>query len=111
MNPTAHAAPDAHHADEHHVNYMAKAYWLTGLTIVEVLIAWKVTGEGTMGLRLGALTVFSMWKAGIVGAYYMHLKSEPRALKMVALFPLALVVILCLGVLTDGHWLGYAAVR
>jgi cytochrome c oxidase subunit IV len=105
----AHEGHDGH--DAPHVNYMAKAYWLVGLTLAEVGAAVALQGDGKTGLRLGALSVLALWKAGIVGAYYMHLQTEPRALKAVALFPLALIVVLCTAVLTDGHWLGYAATR
>jgi cytochrome c oxidase subunit 4 len=99
----AHAAEGGHHA----TNYMAKFWWLLGLTVVEVLIAVFV---GNAALRGIGLAVFACWKAGIVLNYFMHLKDEGIALKLTLLFPLVLVLILVLLFLTDSHFLGYSGV-
>ena len=94
------------HAGEHHVNYMAKFWWLVGLTIVEVLVAWKVPG----GLKLAGLAFFACWKAGIVLQHFMHLKSENLALKLVVAFPMVLILVLFTLFLLDAHFLGFAGV-
>ena len=108
MTDAAHAAPDAHAGDGHHeTNYMAKFWWLLGLTMVEVLIAWKVPNPALRGI---GLAVFACWKAAIVLNHFMHLKGEGIALKLTVLFPLCLIVILVLLFLTDSYFLGYSGV-
>ena len=103
-------AAHAEHAEgEHHVNYIAKFWWLVGLTLCEVAAAVVLSGEGQGGLRLGVLAFFALWKAGVVAQYYMHLKSEGIGLKLVAIFPLVLIAILVTAIMTDGVFLNYAA--
>jgi cytochrome c oxidase subunit IV len=104
MSETTPAAPAADHGAAHHVNYLAKFYWLVGLTITEVAVALKV--EGTAKLVL--LAVLSVWKAGIVLNHFMHMKAETVALKLAMCFPLVLIFILLTLFLTDSHFLGYA---
>ena len=102
--PTHDTAP---HGEEHlpHVNYMAKFYWLVGLTAAEVGVAIALEG----GARLFLLAFLSCWKAAIVLNYFMHLKTENLALKLAMAFPLVLVLIL-FGLFTlDGYFLNYAA--
>jgi len=99
-------AAAVHAADEPpHVNYMAKFYWLVALTTAEVCVAFWIPG----GWKLLLLTILSFWKAGIVLRYFMHLKTEGRALKLLMAFPAVLIVVLVVLFLTDGVWLGYAA--
>ncbi len=97
------------HAGDHepHVNYMAKFYWLVGLTTVEVLVAIFVPG----GWKLFGLTALSLWKAAIVLNYFMHLKTENLALKLAMAFPLVLIFILATLFLLDGYFLGYSATQ
>ena len=102
--PAAVAAADH---DHHDVNYMAKFWWLLGLTLCEVgvaVLAAKVEGFPG-GLTLAGLAFFAGWKAAIVLNYFMHLKQENTALKLVVAFPAALVVILVTLFLLDGHFL------
>ena len=104
MSDAAAHAPDAGHQE---VNYMAKFWWLLGLTIVEVGIALVVPHPVLRGL---GLSLFAVWKAGIVLQYFMHLKDEGIALKLALAFPLVLVCILVLLFLTDSYFLGYSGV-
>jgi|SRR5688572_25184159 cytochrome c oxidase subunit IV len=103
MTDAAHAA--AAGAEHHETNYMAKFWWLLGLTIIEVLIAWKVPSPALRGI---GLAVFACWKAAIVLQHFMHLKNEGIALKLAMLFPLCLIAILVLLFLTDSYFLGYS---
>jgi len=85
------AAPAGHDAhDAHDVNYVAKFYWLVGLTAVEVAVAMFIEGVP----KLALLAFLSVWKAAIVLRYFMHLKMEGIALKLTMLFPVVLMVIL-----------------
>ena len=102
MTDAAHAAAGAEH---HETNYMAKFWWLLGLTAVEVLIAVVVTQPALRGI---GLAVFACWKAAIVLNHFMHLKGEGIALKLTVLFPLCLIVILVMLFLTDSYFLGYS---
>ena len=102
MTDAAHAAAGAEH---HETNYMAKFWWLLGLTAVEVLIAVVVTQPALRGI---GLAFFACWKAAIVLNHFMHLKGEGIALKLTVLFPLCLIIILVLLFLTDSHFLGYS---
>ena len=105
MTDAAHstAPAEAHH----HVNYMAKFWWLLGLTAVEVLIAVYIPNPALRGI---GLAVFACWKAMIVLQYFMHLKDEGIALKLAMLFPLVLVFVLVLLFLADSHFLGYSGI-
>jgi cytochrome c oxidase subunit IV len=98
---TDHAAAAHAAADHHEVNYMAKFWWLVGLTLAEVAVAVFVPG----GFKLAGLAFFACWKASIVMNYFMHLKHENTALKLVVAFPGALVVVLVTLFLMDGHFL------
>ena len=99
-------AAAAHAADhEPHVNYMAKFWWLVGLTTVEVIVALKFEG----GLKLALLTFLSLWKAAIVLAYFMHMKTENLALKLAMCFPVVLIFILVSLFLADGYFFGYSS--
>ncbi len=95
---------DATH--EPHVNYMAKFYWLVGLTTAEVIVAFTLEG----GLRLSLLAFLSVWKAGIVLNYFMHLKTERIGLKLMIAFPAVLVCVLVGVFLLDGFFLNYSAI-
>ena len=104
MSDAPHAAPAEAHDEGHHVNYLAKFWWLVGLTVVEVAVAYLVPGTP----KLICLAVLSVWKAGIVLNHFMHMKTEAVALKLAMCFPLVLVAILLTLFLADGHFLGYA---
>jgi cytochrome c oxidase subunit 4 len=103
--PAAAAEHAPGHGEEPHVNYMAKFWWLLGLTVTEVAVAIWIPG----GFKLVLLAILSCWKAAIVLRYFMHLKSERLPLKLLIAFPFALILILVLLFLTDAHWLGYSS--
>jgi cytochrome c oxidase subunit IV len=100
-------AHDAREHDHHAVNYMAKFWWLVGLTVTEVGVAvasHKVAGFPGW-LTLALLAGLAGWKAGIVLNHFMHLKQENRAMHLVVAFPAALIVVLVTLFLMDGYFL------
>jgi caa(3)-type oxidase subunit IV len=95
----------AHAGHDHpETNYMAKFWWLVGLTIAEVAVAIALPG----GLKLALLAFLAFWKAAIVMNHFMHLKAENRALKLVVAFPAVLILILVGLFVLDGYFLNYA---
>lgn len=84
------------HAIESHETAPARTFvfvwlWLVAITGVEVFLAYKHVPPGTM---LAALICLSVIKAGLIMAYFMHLKFEKFAL--VLLLVPALVFCICI---------------
>jgi caa(3)-type oxidase subunit IV len=86
-------------------------YWmvwlaLAVLTVVELLVARVPNARGFVIFSLCALALV---KAGLVAAYFMHLKFEKYALILIVLSPLLLSGILYIGLVPDAtthiHWL------
>lgn len=75
---------------------------LTVLTVLEVVIA-QVPGISKKLLAI-ALVGLALTKAGIVGLYYMHLKSETRVLKLTVALPLAAPTIYALVLMSEAAW-------
>jgi caa(3)-type oxidase subunit IV len=68
---------------------------LAAVTFVELAITTPGTApEIEPTLRIVILIVLSTFKAGLVVAYYMHLRYEPRWLLLIPLAGLALVAVL-----------------
>jgi len=85
---TAHAGP----------SYLAVWAGLAVLTLLEVWVATLGFGEATTIVVLVGLAI---WKALLVALYYMHLRFEPTRLRILAVAPLPLAVILVLAVLME----------
>lgn len=101
----AHAPAAAHAAHGHKPNikeYMIIFAVLTALTVLEVVIA-QVPGISKKLLAV-ALVGLAVTKAGIVGLYYMHLKSETRVLKLTVALPLAAPTIYALVLMSEAAW-------
>ncbi len=84
-------------------NYMLIFVFLALLTGVEVAVAFTPIPKSAQVLFLIALAIA---KATLVAMYYMHLRYEGRVLRVVALAPLVLVIVLTLPPLFDlalGH--------
>jgi cytochrome c oxidase subunit IV len=79
-------------------NYIGVWAGLFVLTMVEVGVAFVGLSKAMTILVLVAL---ALWKALLVALYYMHLRYEPRRLRLLALSPLPLAVILVVAVLTE----------
>ena len=50
------------------------------------------------------LVGMAFWKAALVGLYYMHLRFEPKRLRILAIAPLPLFAVLVLAVITEYIW-------
>ena len=66
---------------------------LAVFTVVEVAVAFTAISKSTQVVLLVALALI---KASLVALYYMHLRSEGPVLKVIATFPLLLVIVLLL---------------
>ncbi len=71
--------------------YVIIGLWLAGLMLLGVVLSelhiLPISGTGIVVLVLALSTV----KAGLVAAYYMHLKIDRRLLLLVAAAPFALI--------------------
>jgi cytochrome c oxidase subunit IV len=72
-------------------NYMAVFYWLAGLTVLEVAVAFLPL---TRFSAAAILIVLAFTKAALVAMYFMHLKFERRTLMLIAVTPVILCVFL-----------------
>jgi len=83
-----------------------KEYWrifvyLTVLTILEVGIVYIPMGNAAMILGLCGLAVV---KAGLVGAFFMHLKHDTPFLQWTIAIPMGLPVFYAVVLCMDGIW-------
>ena len=81
-------------------NYMGVFWWLLGLTIAEVAVAYAGLPRPIMVILLVGM---AFTKAAMVALYFMHLKFERATLTWIALTPLILCVFLSLMLLPDIH--------
>ena len=84
-----------------HSNYIAVFIALGVLTGLELFVAFLPWSQMTKILILIGLAV---WKAAMVGLYYMHLRFEPTRLRWMAVAPLPLAVILVFVVTREFRW-------
>ena len=91
------AAPRAHP----HPKYMAIFFYLAALTAVELGIAFLPWPKS---LLIGLLLMLAVWKALLVALYYMHLRYEPNRIRILAIAPLPLAVILVVAVTREFRW-------
>jgi len=82
----------------HHPNYIAVFIALAVLTAIELGVAFLPWAKLTIVLILVGLAV---WKALLVALYYMHLRFEPNRLRILAIAPLPLTVILVIAVIME----------
>lgn len=85
-----------------HPNYLAIWAYLFLLTIVEVGVAFGL--PISRNVLLIALVFLAVWKAALVGMYFMHLKFEGKSLRIMAVAPIPLAFILVLAVITEFRW-------
>jgi cytochrome c oxidase subunit IV len=98
----AHAPAAAHGHQPNIKEYLIIFAVLTVLTIIEVALA-QIPGVSKKLLAI-ALVGLALTKAGIVGLYYMHLKSETRVLKLTVALPLAAPTIYALVLMSEAAW-------
>lgn len=94
----AHAADAEPPGEVHHPRYFVVWGGLAALTLVEVLVAFLPWAKATIIIVLVGLAV---WKALLVALYYMHLRYEPNRLRLLAVAPLPLAVILVVAVIQE----------
>lgn len=81
-----------------HPNYIGIWVALAVLTGVELGVAFLPFSKTLVVLMLIGL---AFWKAGLVALYYMHLRFEPNRLRILAVAPLPLIVILVVAVIQE----------
>jgi cytochrome c oxidase subunit 4 len=84
-----------------HPNYIAVFVGLGVLTAIELTVAFLPWPKRTIILLLIFLAV---WKALMVALYFMHLRFESNRLRILAIAPLPLAVILVTAVITEYVW-------
>ena len=81
-----------------HPNYIGIWVFLFVLTAVELGVAFPPFSKTIIVLLLIGL---AFWKAALVALYYMHLRFEPNRLRILAVAPLPLIVILVVAVIQE----------
>src|SRR4029079_16110320 len=71
---------------------------LTGLELTVAFLPWPKT------MIVLILIGMALWKAALVGLYYMHLRFEPNRLRILAIAPLPLFAVLVTAVCTEFRW-------
>ena len=84
-----------------HPPYMGIWVLLAVLTVLELGVAFLSWQKTTIILVLVGLAA---WKALLVALYFMHLRFEPNRLRILAVAPLPLAVILVIAVITEYVW-------
>ena len=91
------------HTHEHKApNYYLVWVVLLVLTVAEVGVAFF--SAMPKWLLIVLLLGLALWKAVLVALYYMHLRFEPTRLRILAIAPLPLAVILVTAVITEYFW-------
>jgi cytochrome c oxidase subunit IV len=94
------SAADAGHQVVH-PNYWLVWAALAVLTMVELGVAFLPWSRTVIILLLVGM---ALWKALLVALYFMHLKFEKFRMRIFALAPLPLTVIIVIAVLTEFVW-------
>ena len=85
-----------------HTNYMTIFYTLAALTAVELALAAML--QSYKAPLIISLVALALIKAGLVAAYFMHLKLERKTFVMIVCFPLLLAVVLVVALFPDVGW-------
>ena len=85
-------------ADKPTPKYMMIFLILGVVTVAELGVAF--IGLSKL-MTIIVLIVMALYKAILVALYYMHLRYEPRRLKLIVLAPIPLALILVIAVLTE----------
>ncbi len=81
-----------------HPNYIGIFIGLAVLTGIELGVAFLPFSKTILILLLVGL---AFWKALLVALYFMHLRFEPNRLRILAVAPLPLIVILVVAVIQE----------
>jgi cytochrome c oxidase subunit 4 len=85
-----------------HPPYIGIWVALAVLTLLEVGVAFLQNWPKQLVILL--LVALAIWKALLVALYYMHLRFEGTRLRILAIAPLPLAVILVIAVITEYVW-------
>jgi cytochrome c oxidase subunit 4 len=100
MDQSQHTEQAGRHAK--HPPYMAIWAMLAILTAFELGVAFfQSWPKATI---IVVLVFLAVWKALLVALYYMHLRFEKTRLRILAIAPLPLAVILVMAVITEYVW-------
>jgi cytochrome c oxidase subunit 4 len=89
-------------AHRKHPPYLLIWLYLALLTVAEVALAFEL--PFSQNTKLILLLVLAVWKAALVGLYFMHLKFERWNLRVLALVPLPLAAIFILAAMSEKIW-------
>lgn len=84
-----------------HPNYIGVFIGLAVLTGLELTVAFLPWSKTTI---IVILIFLAVWKALMVALYFMHLRFESNRLRILAIAPLPLAVIMVAAVLTEYVW-------
>jgi cytochrome c oxidase subunit 4 len=97
-SPASHGDASPRPARHAHPNYIGIWLMLFVLTAIELGVAFLPFSKTVIILLL---LLLAFWKAGLVALYYMHLRFEPNRLRILAVAPLPLIVILVVAVIQE----------
>ena len=85
----------AHHRHPPYIWIWVALAVLTGIELSVAFLPWSKTAI------ILVLIVLAVWKALLVAIYFMHLRFEPNRLRILAVAPLPLAVILVVAVIQE----------
>ncbi len=83
-------------------NYILIWVYLAVLTAAELALALEL--PISRNLKLVLLLFLAVWKAALVGLFFMHLKFERCNLRVLAIIPLPLALIFILAGMSEHIW-------
>ncbi|HVE82248.1 MAG TPA: cytochrome C oxidase subunit IV family protein [Myxococcales bacterium] len=97
------AGADAGHASHSRRPYMVIFGLLFAFTVLEVLVALPSMGV-SRSLKVSALILLALTKAGMVALWFMHLKSEFKVLRWSVLLPFAFPALYAFILIAEASW-------
>ncbi len=92
-----------HDTAAHRKEYIRVFWYLVVLTVVEVVLP-NFTDSLGKPMVLAGLMSLAFAKAGCVGYYYMHLKSDTRFLQWTIIIPMLLPFFYAAILIAEGIW-------
>ena len=83
-------------------NYILIWVYLAVLTAAELALAFEL--PISRNLKLVLLLFLAVWKAALVGLFFMHLKFERWNLRIMAIIPLPLALIFLFAAMSEHVW-------
>src|SRR5438309_11777567 len=90
-------------------NYILIWVYLAVLTAAELALAFEL--PISRNLKLLLLLFLAVWKAALVGLFFMHLKFERWNLRIMALIPVPLALIFILAGMSEHIWWRFSSSR